>query len=480
MIVNILLIFNFIALFVGGHELIPAFGYGMTPWDISAILIILYSFKRLFWNGDRPKISRNHIYTGLVIFLASVLISIFVPIFSGNRLFLLQVIKTTVHLIFFITYFFSFIFLDINKEKIRVLFKALLIVAFITNVFAVYQLFARIYDLPLKLITFYNSANVSRGKMEDNEIAQLTLQFENFTRATSYMSEPSALAGANCFFLLLTLVPYLTKQKQYFKSKVFNSLNLIFMLLGLFLTFSLSGLLGLSLILSIAVFVHRRLSFSNLFKGLGVALLIIILADVVAEKTFDISVLGLFGQRISSILPIKNNKTEQIAGESLEHRQTTFERSYKIWKENPIIGIGIGLTSYHKEFDLAFSDTSIMAMMGEAGIIGGISMTLMFAFIFYYSYNIMKDKKLYDSEDGDIAILSAIVLYLFTIIFNSNYLVSNQIINTGYWHFFALIVAIINMCDNYRNKDIIEIKLISEGLSTKLAKGLNNMKLSGK
>jgi hypothetical protein len=468
MILNILLSLNIMLYFAGFHEVFPIFGYGVTPWDLSALSIIFYSAKRLIWNGDRPKISRNKLYLGVLIFFAAMLLSTLHPIITGNRLYLIQVIKTSVHLLFYVIYFISYTLLDFKKKRVIYLLKSFLVIAFFTNIFAVYQLFARIYDLPLKFISFYNVANTTRGKLEDNEMIQLTLKFENFTRATSYMSEPSALAAANLVFLTIMFVPYLVGEKQLFKSKLFNTLNLIFSLIALLLTFSLSGVIGIAIFIATGFFIHKKLSFIKFLKGALIITLIIIVADIVAEKSFNTSVLELFGQRITSLLPFKNNKSEQIVGESYEHRIGTFQASFNIWKEYPITGIGLGLTSYHKEFELSFSDTSMMAVLGEAGIIGAIAFLLLFFYIFLYSYNYLKLKDEKIENDPEIRIIQAIPIYLFGYLFCTNFLVSNQIINTGFWEFFPIFTVMIFSIDNFRNKNLIEIKLVNEGLSTKL------------
>ena len=163
---------------------------------------------------------------------------------------------------------------------------------------------------------------------------------------------------ASFFVLIIPLTfgyLFFTKSK---KLKLFFSITLVFMFLGIILTLSRGGLLAL--ILALSLLFARTLRARSLIPFITV-LLIIVTIILLNPLTYVIA------EGMSSL---------ETAG-SVYSRLNFYEDTWNAFLKHPLTGVGFGNLSFYSTFILAKDASSsahniILGMLGEAGLIGGI------------------------------------------------------------------------------------------------------------
>lgn len=424
----------FIVYFAGGFQVFAVGTYGVTSLDIVTLLFYCVFFFKAIWHNPEFRIP-NGLLTGAFALFSVSLITSAVPLFASFPApEIAQYFKTLSHLIFLMLFAALCLSYEFKTSLIDKVLKTWLLLSLLINAFGIYQIFARAFDLPLAWLDFTNVSMAMRGTADGEEsIKQLSLQYGNFFRATSIFSEPSALATFNVYILILIVIPFIQKTKMFFQSKLLNILIFIFAVAGVFLTFSLTGVLGLVLVLG-GVFVLESVQIKRRILSIVLAIfLLLIPADLVIEQFTDTSVLQLFTKRISGIVNMNNKMAEGTDGESFGSRLATVNKSVLIWEQSPLVGIGLGLTQYNKEVDLDYSDFSIMTALCELGVIGAIG----FSFIFVALLIIGKKANIYIKNNPDIDETLkrhfGLIFYLTLVQVEINFFTGNNLVVPNLW-----------------------------------------------
>lgn len=433
-------------------EMYQLFGVGSTGFTFSdaiTLSMFFYFIKYIIWDGKEIKIAKNPAILFLFSFYAITFISGFAPIFRGSQGEISQFLKSTAH------YHFSLLFLTINilfnnkNETWDNFIKIWLVLSIFINAFGIYQIIARGLGLPFAWLEINNYAYLSRGMYDTlEEVPQISLRFENFFRATSIFSEPSALAAFNAIILIFLIIPYVQNHKPFLKSKFLTITALIFSILGIFLAFSLTGLSSLGMII-LAIIVFEKFKNLGLFvKVFFVMLIFLVLADQVVASYAGISVLELFYKRVDGVINyMMTSQLSAVEGESFSGRSDNVLAMFNIFRYNPLIGTGMGLTyaSPYSEGYL-FADITIMAVLAETGIIGFFAYFGFFVILVFLSIKFLINReKLINVDDGHKRLL-LMLFYIMIVYFVVNYLSGNQILNV-----FSLIILslLFNVINNY-------------------------------
>jgi O-antigen ligase len=213
--------------------------------------------------------------------------------------------------------------------------------------------------------------NVSLGGREGTDVAdkmQLSLRYGNFFRATSIFSEPSSLASFNMVVISFLAAPYIQGFKPFIKSKAFSIFAFALAAITMFITFSMTGVIGLLMLIA-GIFLFERIKKIASFVAVFViGIVVILLTDGLIKDNLGICVVSLFEKRIGGLV----GSREKAAGESVGSRLTSGKKGMQIWEDNPVIGSGLGLTAYNKKVKLNFTDFSVVSVFAETGTIGGI------------------------------------------------------------------------------------------------------------
>jgi len=346
-----------------------------------------------------------------------------------------QFIKTYLHFLFLTSFpLFLGIFKIENKVWVNII-KIWLFLSILINIFGIYQLFARAYDLPLAWIDL---TNASLQALEDTTepYQQLSLKFKNFYRATSIFSEPSALAGYNLTIIGFMIYPmFKSGSLAILKSR--KLLNFIFVLsaLSLFVTFSLTGVLGLAFLAAAYFIYNKGINYKRILKILLAVIVLIVIGDFFILEFFETSLLELFYTRISSILGLT---THSVVGESFDTRSNNFASSVELWLKSPIIGIGLGQTKHLGE--IGYSDFAVMHSLIETGIIGGlIFLSLFFLNIGEY----LSLRSSFHKLKPDTIFLLNASFYALVILTMTNFLTSNSFVGFALWSMMGVIFSIL-------------------------------------
>jgi O-antigen ligase len=426
----------------------------------------------VLWNGDKLKIWTNPAFLFFVGLLCAIIISGITPWMDGNQKMIIQYIKTALHFIFMGFVVFIAMSYPIKTRIWTQVIQMLLIISIFINLFGVYQIIARAYNLPFAWIPITNVSFTSRGLTDISEVGQLSLNFGSFFRATSIFSEPSALAGFNLIIIIFVLIPWVQKQNSFFKSKALNITIFVIAIIGLFLAFSLTGYFGFAiLIITILVFEKSKRIFS-LIKILSLMLVLLVIVDSIVYYYSDESVFRLIEQRVGFIFSSKGSNKESILGESYVGRSQTFKKILLVWEDNPIVGQGLGLTIYNKKQDIMYSDSSVFTALAEMGIIGFISFVGFLITILIVSGKYLLKRKEHSELSADTRRITGIVFYQMVFILVGNTLSGNNLIFHGLWFPLMMFISILHSADIELGKSFYEVQILKEPLKISLGRAI--------
>ncbi len=400
--------------------------YTVSFIDVAIIGAFVTALKDLlFSHSIRFAITRQWSVVFLLALALSALLSGIVPLASGRPEQISQFFLTLFHFYYFVLITVVLIVYPVRESTWESCMKLMLIMSIVINVFGIYQVFARAFDLPLAWIETSTSVESLRGGAESG-FSQLSLNYGNFFRATSIFSEPSAFASNIIIFLSLQIVPYSLGLPQFFKSKGLNIFILTLSLVGLLMAFSLTGAVGLAVLIIGLLFITRSARLLKLSLLAIPAIAILLIADGVIESNLGVSVLDLFTLRIGGVAGmISGGNAETVAGESFSSRLDLFLGSYQIWLSSPVVGIGIGLTAFNEVAEISFADTSFMSALSEMGIFGGVSLILIFATLIAKLYKYIRPQSGISPESRRLCAIALFMVlnYAFVSFFTGNILV---------------------------------------------------------
>lgn len=460
----ILLLINF-SVYVNFYQFFAVSSYPFTLFDISYILLIIYSIYELFWLKKSIIFPKTVLISSLFLLLIVFFISISYPLYSGNSTFIFQFFKTYLHFIYLVALALILIGFGFSKYELNQVIKMLIYTSIIVNIFGIYQIFARILDLPLAFIEF-NNINVVGDEKFINEIIseQAILSFGNFYRVTSVFSEPSAIAAYNCLIFILLFIPVINNVNSFIKNKLIYNISLILCLLNLFLAFSNTGLFTFFCIFLIIIFIDKKIKLSKFLYYLFSFIIIIIISDLLIYEFTGTSVLELFTQRLYGIIYyiFTGNNQRMTNGESFDTRADNFVKMIEIWNYYPLTGIGLGMIKNNGLYDLKYSEHFLSSVIAEVGLQGLLVFVFLFVVLIYYGYSITKNYQINTNIEEEDKNLYSILLYLILIVIITNWISANQFIASHNWIIFSIIYGIINNYLRDNNMPFIKIDIFNK------------------
>ena len=344
-------------------------GYGVLYNDLIIAIMILIVLFQVIVEKRKFHFQNNAITTFLFLSILAALISGIGLIFWGGSEEIAQFFKSFIHYSYYIIFALLFTIAEVDDDAFYNTIKIVLIVAFFVNIFGVYQIFARLYNLPLAWIDITNISFEQRGMREiEGETEQLALRFGNFYRATSIFSEPSGLAFYNVFNLVYIVVPFIRGSRPFIKNPVINLLVFISVIIGLLTPFSLGGLSVVLLFLFLLIIIEKVKVKRFIFPALLLIGVILIFDNYFYQQT-QTSIISLFNERVSGLLSTKTG-VAPIFGESTPGRLNSFKNAYQIFETSPLVGIGLGNTYYHPLSHIRFADSTFFGILAEMGLFG--------------------------------------------------------------------------------------------------------------
>lgn len=454
--IEFLVIISFLLYPFDGFQVFSIAGYGVKFVDITLAILYVFFIFHLIFEKKRVELNNNVVFHFLLLVLFSAMLSGIYPLVKGDGLAIVQFIKTFIHFVF--VYFFVFFSLlyDLKTDFWNKLIRILLIYSIFINIFGIYQVFARLYDLPLAWLPLNNVSMVYRGLYDISDISQLSIQFMNLYRATSIFTEPSHYAIFLTLILVFQLTPYLQKKEPFIKSRLLNIIITSLSFVSLLATFSLTALITLAMIYMGYLFFERREIFKNfVFITIG-ALIILIITDFIIKSYTETSPLQLFYTRVDGVVQTILGNDRQISGESFKYRTVIIETAFEIWQKSPIIGCGLGNFYLNQNKNINFAHDIIGNAISEMGFIGLTAILGLFISIFIYLIKLKNNESLQISKDEEKLI--GVCLYLMIQITAVNFFSSSFLVYVNLWFYIGLIVSLMNsvLTKNYNNNIVLD------------------------
>lgn len=471
---NFLVVLLFITYLSETFQVFDVFRFGVTYFHLALLLFYIAYVKKVLWDGVVLIIPKNLVSFFFASVLISGLLSGIVPLINGSSLLLIQYYKTFFHLIFLACIAFTLYSYPFKPDVWTNVLKIWIILSLFINLFGIYQIVARAFDLPLAWIDVTNVALQSRDiHNQTDSISQLSLKFKGFYRATSIFTEPSGLASFNTYIFILFVIPFIQRKKQFINNKIFNIITFSVCLITLFLTFSLTGFVGVALtIISIIIFEKIKKK-TPIILSIFAAILLIIITDLIVESYTKLSVAGLFQQRLKGIMTLGSGRNEATDGESFVERMDNIIVSIDIWEKYPIFGTGLGLYQHNNDKNIRFSILSVTAALAEMGILGLISVCGLFIVIIAYAKKFLNYRNKLCQDNEQLNRLCSILLYLIIPTFVTNFISGNNLVNTNLWIILGMIFSITKYIHISQNKKIFKIVFLNKPLKTYLGLAVN-------
>ena len=432
--------------------------YGFTLLDFFSLMMFFLFLKYIIWDGKSMRIGFHPALIFFVLFVIGVLLSSFHPLTFGSNELIVQYFKTSAHLAFLLLLPIIAMVYPIETKAWNNAIKAWLIVSIFINIFGVYQIVARAYDLPFAWVKATSMSLSDRGRGDMDEYYQLSLSFGSFFRATSIFSEPSGLAGYNLSTLAFLIAPAMHNTKSYLKSRFLNIVAFVTAFAGTFLAFSMTGFMGI-MIFAFAILIFKgSKKFGKLVLIVISSIVLILITDYFVEKYADISVINLFQDRIEGIVSGPESN-EGIAGESYGSRIDNASQMIALWERFPVVGAGLGCTEYYGETEYAFSDNTLFAALAETGIIGTTAFTMMFLLVLFATVRLQWDDYAEGKYDDNDKRLFYTLFYISLPLFFTTFITSNNLVNFPLWIMLTLIFSGLNAFYLKQGSHVYNIRL---------------------
>jgi len=439
-----LIVLLFISEILQIFQIFAIAGYGFALVDLIILLIFTSAFYQFVFQKKKFALPDKKVFWSIAgLLFASIFSLIGLLSWGAGSDAIIQYFKTFAHFTFVVSIAFVALSTDISIESLYSAIKSLLIISIFVNIYAIYQLFARMFGLPGGYLEITNVGFLNRDYgTEVGEMKQIVLTFENFYRATSIYSEPSSLALFNVWIILFVLIPSFAKTKKFIQNEKWNIFIGILAIITLFLTFSMTGLAMISAIVIFLIIV-AKIQIKKYLIPVLMGAIVLTATDFILKDFTKVSILELFASRIEGIFT--QNKGGGISGESAPQRIKTMKNGWMLFTKSPIFGIGSGNTYHFPGSQARFADSSFFHVLSEMGMIGITFFFLMFLLAFQIGKQMWQMIEKMKIRNPKLATLQAVSYPLIILIIFQAMILANLIGIASFWIYFSIILI------TYRN-----------------------------
>jgi O-antigen ligase len=364
-----------------GFSLLNAGGRGLLriDWLAAALFVGAAFFSILI---GRLFFRRSPINLFVLLFAYSALISIFslFSIYTNINEFIDYGTKTA-QLMLALPFFFSISSLPLTEEQLKHVLRFWLMVALFVSIYALYQVFAIAFNWPFGSLAFNNPSVTYEGGQ--------ARVIQGFGQVSSFFREPSYL-GAYLLAPIILMGVFLLKGKAnliLFRVPWVNWGIITILLFALLLTSSQAAYLTL-LITIASMYTISQVGRPQISK-LILVLLILALVGGSLLSLFNIDFFGAIIYRFKYLLINMTHPSTTLEITSYRVRTECMKAALEVWKDSPIIGVGLNTMSYRNnicEFSLGWSQ-----LLADQGLIGTLLMALIFGVLIRGLYKLSVD-----------------------------------------------------------------------------------------
>jgi len=352
-------------------------GIARVDWVMAVFMFVVF----ISLEGGRIIVSRSSLYATLFVFTA--FIGIF-PLLDAPESQLVDFITKGAQLVFSFSIFMVISSLPLSEKELRGILRMWIFVSVGVSFYAIYQLFARVYDLPLAYMELTNPS-VAYGGGESRII-------HGFYQVESVFREPSYL-GAYLLGPIVLCTVFLLKGAESLLltgSRAVNRAILCVLISALLFTGSQAAYLSLLITLACMPFMGY-VSRAKMTK-----ILLLLLAGFIGIGAFlellDIGFLSSFWIRVKYLLLniIDPAGTEEIT--STRVRTGAIFAALDVWASHPILGVGLNnMRHYTNEYEFSLGWWQLLA---DQGLLGTGALVLLFYNLLSLLKNLYKKAKL--------------------------------------------------------------------------------------
>ncbi len=160
-------------------------------------------------------------------------------------------------------------------------------------------------------------------------------------------------------------------------------------------------------------------------------------------------------------------------------RLESADKTLKIWQESPILGVGLGLTAYQKQYEIHFSDYTFLSALAEMGLLGGLAILGLFIGLFLTTLKLYKSAKQNNLLNDEQKILVGVVFYLVLFQIVLNFVTSNLLIQFVLWLTLGMIFSIISDIKQQLNERIFILRIVNNPLKESIKEGIGILQKRG-
>jgi len=392
------------------------FGEGVQWSHIFGLVLIVHLVVRMLL-GEKFPIAPS---TPWVFMLWGATLLSVIGILNEPEEHVLEFFKSHIQLVIVFLLYLAVTHLKLSGKNILLLVKLMLIISVLVSLFAIYQLPARFFNLPLSVIRLTNPSL-------SGEFHVITL-IHQMTRASSIFSEPSYLGHYLVGMLALSLTA------AFHRPKLLGSRFTLWLVIGLqatalVLSFAMSSFYIFAQLILVMFIVEGRTVKGKISWIVLTFLVLGIAAMTVIEKISGYPITQQLLDRIYGIIMfIGGDEGYMIAGESAFMRVDTARIAMEVWKDHPIFGVGLGsytlISSRYGEWNpFGWAANTLVNTLAETGIIGfialmgvGVSNLTGLWRVFHYKGPKTADNNS-TSDLKDLTLAARMVFYLVLVVF---------------------------------------------------------------
>ncbi|MCL5961625.1 MAG: O-antigen ligase family protein [Chloroflexi bacterium] len=341
-------------------------GLARPDWLIGGAIIILFG---LTLATHRYQLRRSPVSKFVALFAYMGLLSA-VNLFDSSNSQLTDFFTLAAQLLLVTTLFLVVCSLPLREEELRVIVRMWILTALATSMYAMYQVFARPFNLPLAYLELTNPT-IAQGGMTARTIL-------GYTQVSSVFREPSYFASflAGPLVLLGTTLIVRNSGGLPFRTRWLNWVALATIAAALLLSGAQGALISLSLTLMV-------MWASGLVRRSKVFGLLLLIAVLLATAVGLLSALGIdfFGASLYRLQGL----AASIADPANTPQVTSFANRYdrtvaalSVWAAHPVLGVGLGNMDYYTDVS-PWSNNPWAQVLVNQGLLGLLPLVLVFS-----------------------------------------------------------------------------------------------------
>mgnify|MGYP001132004790 CR=1 FL=1 len=368
-------------------------GFGRPDWLLGAALVVVFACKLAI---GRIRLRRSPANKFVAFYVYSGLLSA-ANLFNATDAQFIDFGTKAAQLLLVTAVFFVISSLPLGEQELKNILKVWFLVAFVVAAYAVYQLFARLYDWPFASLALSNPTTAPGGIQTARRFVLVGGELKwagrgtagiQYAQVSSFLREPSWLGSYLLSGLFLFGVLILSDKGHLvlLNSSRLNWLFLGTLLLGLLVSVSLGAYASLLATLALMYAVQRvyrlRVTRSVLL------LLVLLLLSGLLFSAIGIDFFGVASARLSGLFGAMVHGSG--GGTSYGVRLERSLAALKVWVSNPLLGVGLNNTHYHTAEGISLISNGWAELLSSQGLIGFMAMVLILWSLLRGLHNLLK------------------------------------------------------------------------------------------